>query len=119
VDFWGRVKYVLDRKNATRPWLAQATGISLHTLNGWVNKQRDPRIDEAEKIARALEVSIDYLVTGRVIDTIDDPDIEDMCNMLRNMTRDELMMAKGMLFSMQYSEMKPKQWPRERAEGSA
>jgi len=112
LPFWERVDYVIKKKKLTLSWLAQESGQKLNTIKGWKQKNLHPRTDEAETIARVLEVSIDYLQTGRVIETIDDPDLEDICSMLRDMDRDELMMAKGMLFSMKYSAMKPK---RERA----
>jgi len=45
--------------------LAQSTGISRHTLDNYLNvRGHIPTADAAVKIARALGVSVEYLVTG-------------------------------------------------------
>ena len=45
--------------------LANITGISRHTLDNYLNvRERIPTADVAVKIARALGVSVEYLVTG-------------------------------------------------------
>ena len=45
--------------------LADTTGISRHTLDNYLNvRERMPTADVAVKIARALGVSVEYLVTG-------------------------------------------------------
>lgn len=108
MDFLERVTYVLGKKSATRPWLAKESGVSLDTINGWYNKGRLPKLNDAIRIAEALQVSVDYLATGRVVETVDDPDLAEMCDMLRSFSRDELMMAKGILLTMQYSHLRPK-----------
>ena len=45
--------------------LAALTGISRHTLDNYLNlRERIPTADVAVKIAKALGVSVEYLVTG-------------------------------------------------------
>jgi len=45
--------------------LASLTGISRHTLDNYLNlRERIPTADVAVKIAKALGVSVEYLVTG-------------------------------------------------------
>lgn len=45
--------------------LSVITGISRHTLDNYLNvRERIPTADVAVKIARALGVSVEYLVTG-------------------------------------------------------
>jgi len=45
--------------------LAKITGISRHTLDNYLNvRERIPTADAAVKIAQALGVSVEYLVTG-------------------------------------------------------
>jgi transcriptional regulator with XRE-family HTH domain len=45
--------------------LAQITGISRHTLDNYLNvRENMPTADVAVKIAKALGVSVEYLVTG-------------------------------------------------------
>jgi transcriptional regulator with XRE-family HTH domain len=51
--------------------LAAITGISRHTLDNYLNtRKRMPTADVAVKIAKALGVSVEYLVTGKE----DEPD---------------------------------------------
>ena len=45
--------------------LAKTTGISRHTIDNYLNvRERIPTADVAVKIAQALGVSVEYLVTG-------------------------------------------------------
>ena len=45
--------------------LAETTGISRHTLGNYLSvRERIPTADVAVKIAKALGVSVEYLVTG-------------------------------------------------------
>ena len=46
--------------------LAAKTGISRHTLDNYLNvREHLPTVDVAVKIAQALDVSVEYLVTGK------------------------------------------------------
>ena len=42
------------------------TGIAQSTLSTWRTKSAFPRADEAYMIANALNVSLEYLITGQV-----------------------------------------------------
>ena len=45
--------------------LAEKTGISRHTLDNYLNvRERMPTVDVAVKIAKALGVTVEYLVLG-------------------------------------------------------
>jgi transcriptional regulator with XRE-family HTH domain len=57
----------LDYKGMLVKELASATGISKHTLDNYLlaNNNSMPPADKAVAIARALGVSVEYLVTGR------------------------------------------------------
>ncbi len=66
-DFWKRVEKLYS-KDLTRTWLAKETGITLSTLSGWKQKDRLPPVDRAARIARALGVSVEYLVFGEETD---------------------------------------------------
>jgi transcriptional regulator with XRE-family HTH domain len=63
--FLVRLQETLDRRGVRRPWLARETGIPLSTINTWFSYRRYPRLHEAAQIAEALEVNLDWLVTGR------------------------------------------------------
>ena len=105
--FWERVDHILKKKKLTLSWLSQDTKLRINTLKGWRQKNLHPRLNEAELIARSLDVTIDYLQTGRVLDTIDDPDLEQIIEFLRTLSTKELMFAKGMLSVLRSSPMRP------------
>ena len=45
--------------------LAKKTGMSRHTLDNYLNvREHTPTLDAAVKIAKALQVSVEYLATG-------------------------------------------------------
>jgi transcriptional regulator with XRE-family HTH domain len=100
VTFSARVDNLLKTKNLSRKWLAAETGLSYDTISGWSSKGRVPRLDEAEKIARSLNVSIDYLQTGRVLEMEDDPEVIAIMEGLRQASRDDLMRVEGLLMAM-------------------
>ena len=65
LTFWMNVNALIKNKRITQDILCQQTGISINTLKGWISKEILPRVDEAVKIAQALNVSVEYLVTSR------------------------------------------------------
>lgn len=48
----------------TRVDLARSTEIPVSTINNWYVANRYPRIDQAESIARSLEIPLDTLMTS-------------------------------------------------------
>ena len=58
--FWERYS-VLTEKDFP---VLLATGIVQSTLSSWRKHSRYPRADEAEKIAKALDTTVEYLVSG-------------------------------------------------------
>jgi transcriptional regulator with XRE-family HTH domain len=63
--FWGRVKREVDRQNTSFEWLYGKTGIAKGTFASWKSRGIMPRADEAYRIAEALGVTLEYLLTGR------------------------------------------------------
>ena len=63
--FWNRVKGQLKEKNILQAEAARACDRSLDTLKGWMSKGINPPLWDALKIAMLLEVSLEYLITGR------------------------------------------------------
>ena len=45
-------------------WLYRKTKIPKGTFSSWKNRKTVPRADEALRIAQALRVSVEYLLTG-------------------------------------------------------
>jgi transcriptional regulator with XRE-family HTH domain len=65
MGFRENLKEVLIYQNITVKELAERTGISKHTLDHYLTKNGSrPQVELAVKIARALNVSVEYLVYG-------------------------------------------------------
>lgn len=60
-----RIKGIMDKKSIRQIELANKLGINKTTINAWFNNNTDPKIEQLERIAEMLEVSIEYLVTGK------------------------------------------------------
>jgi hypothetical protein len=64
---WGRrILGGLDRLNRRPAWLADAAKLDPNTLSGNIYKTM-PRADAAVRIAKALGMSVEYLMTGETI----------------------------------------------------
>lgn len=68
LDFWQNVKTLIKNKNTKQQAVADIAGISLLTMRGWITHDRLPDVVSAFKIAQALGVSVEYLVTGKETD---------------------------------------------------
>jgi transcriptional regulator with XRE-family HTH domain len=62
--FWQRVKKEVDSQNTSFEWLYQKSKIAKGTFSSWRNRNSFPRADAAFRIAEALGVSLEYLMTG-------------------------------------------------------
>ena len=56
---------LLDEKGLKNADVARATGISNMTLSDWKRGKSVPKSDKMRKIAEYLNVSADYLMTGK------------------------------------------------------
>ena len=59
-----RIKETMNKKGIKQIELANALDLGKSTINAWFNNNTDPKIEQLEKIAEALDESIEYLVTG-------------------------------------------------------
>jgi transcriptional regulator with XRE-family HTH domain len=66
--FWENVKKEIKAQNTTQEWIAQKSGISFNTFQGWISKGIYPRVNDAVRIAVSLNTSVEYLVNGAVQD---------------------------------------------------
>ena len=64
-DFLLNLKAQLAYKNLSQKELSALTGISINTIRGWFSKDSYPDVFSAQKVAQALNTSVDYLVTGQ------------------------------------------------------
>ena len=65
MDFWNRVEEELNFQGKTKKELAIITGIKEHTLHKGFERKSSPSADTALKNAKVLNVSIEYLITGK------------------------------------------------------
>ena len=56
---------LLDEKGLKNADVSRGTGISNMTLSDWKNGKSTPKSDKMQKIADFLDVSVDYLITGK------------------------------------------------------
>ncbi|MCL1813233.1 MAG: helix-turn-helix domain-containing protein [Treponema sp.] len=64
VIFWENIKREIKQQNTTQEWVAKKAGISFNTFQGWISKEIYPRVNDAVRIAAALDTSVEYLVRG-------------------------------------------------------
>lgn len=62
--FLERLKDELSYQSLTQKELAEKTGISVNTIRGWFSKDLVPDVFNAVKVAQALDITVEYLVTG-------------------------------------------------------
>lgn len=56
---------LLDEKGLKNSDVSRGTGISNMTLSDWKHGKTTPKTDTMQKIGDFLEVSVDYLMTGK------------------------------------------------------
>lgn len=59
-----RLKNEIKGKNTTQEWIAGKIDVPLSTFRKWMTRKTYPNIKEGIEIARLLETSVEYLVTG-------------------------------------------------------
>ena len=63
--YWQRVKTLLKQKKLTGEDASKACDIYYNTWRGWIAKNIIPGLQDSVKIAKYLNVSLDYLATGK------------------------------------------------------
>jgi len=59
-----RLKNEIKAKNTTQEWISGKIGVPLSTFRKWMTRKTYPNIKEGVEIAKLLETSAEYLVTG-------------------------------------------------------
>ena len=67
-----RLKNEIKAKNTTQEWVAGKIGVPLSTLRKWMTRKTYPDIREGTEIAKLLETSAEYLVTGITPENLND-----------------------------------------------
>lgn len=63
-EFGNRVYEARKKAKMNQTELAQAVGVSQNSISGWESGRRIPCIYNAKNLAKALNVSLDWLATG-------------------------------------------------------
>lgn len=63
--FWNRVKELLKEQNKTQIELCEFCGLNLHAFRNKIALGTNPNVIDAYKIAKYLNTSVEYLVTGK------------------------------------------------------
>ena len=93
--FWNNVKEELDYKDMSQKELSASTDISYNTLQSWITKDRLPDAQDAVKIARALNVSVERLVTGQEdISKELNKETNEMLHDIRHLSTEDFKIAK-------------------------
>ena len=64
--FWHRIKILIREKAVTQDIVAKAVGLSPNTFRAWMSKGRIPPLSCAYKFARYFNVSLEFLIDGKV-----------------------------------------------------
>lgn len=68
-SFWNRVKSLIKNKKVTQEMTARVCRIPLNTWRGWNSKNIVPGVEDCIKIAKYLNVSLDFLIKGKEHDS--------------------------------------------------
>jgi transcriptional regulator with XRE-family HTH domain len=65
--FWERVKSLISEKNSTQDSIARSIPVRADTFSRWIQRGTMPNADQAVFIAKSLNTTVEYLVTGTTI----------------------------------------------------
>jgi len=97
-DFWRRVDEELDYKGLNRTYLAKECGFSLTNIGQGIKLGSTPSAETAVKIAKVLDVSVEYLVTGNESPRrMENPEINEILHDIRHLSPGDLSIAKTLV----------------------
>jgi len=67
-----RLKNEIKAKNTTQEWISGKIGVPFGTFRKWMTRKTYPNIKEGIEIAKLLETSAEYLVTGKEPEGLND-----------------------------------------------
>ena len=59
-----RLKHEIKAKKTTQEWIAGKVGVPFGTFRKWLTRKTYPNVKIGQEIAKLLETSVEYLVTG-------------------------------------------------------
>jgi len=72
MDFWIRLKNEIRVKNTTQEWISGQIEVPFGTFRKWMTRKTYPNLKEGVEIAKLLDVSAEYLITGIEIGNLND-----------------------------------------------
>ena len=86
MDFWLRLKNTIKAQNTTQEWIAGRIGVPLSTFRKWMSRKTYPNLKEGIEIAKLLETSAEFLVTGEHLQGLSDEE-QNLVNAYRKLNR--------------------------------
>lgn len=78
MNFWSVVIDELEYQGKSRKWLAAEAQFDVSTIGTGLKRNSMPQVDLALRISKALNVSVEYLVTGKTASASNEPQSEDV-----------------------------------------
>lgn len=83
LPFWNRVKQILKQQKKTFDEFGKEIGIDGHAMRLLIARDRLPKLQDAFSIAKGLDVSLEFLIDGKLQGQILDKDILDVISTLQ------------------------------------
>ena len=71
-----RLKGQIKAKNTTQEWIARKIGVPFGTFRKWMTRKTYPNVKEGQEIAKLLDTSVEYLLTGTEPEDLNDTEWE-------------------------------------------
>lgn len=99
--FAENLKEMLESKDIEIKELAYGTGISKNTIDNYLSGQKSiPNAENAVKIAKFLGTTVEYLVTGNILDNLQSQDISKTIKNLYRLNKTDLEAVKTIISSL-------------------
>ena len=96
--FAENLKEILESKDIEIKELAYGTGISKNTIDNYLSGQKSiPNAENAVKIAKYLGTTVEYLVTGTILDNLQSQDISKTIKNLYRLNKTDLEAVKTII----------------------
>ena len=97
-NFWRRVDEELEYKGINRTYLAKECGFSLTNIGQGIKLGSTPSAETAVKIAKVLDVSVEYLVTGvEGAKKRENAELDELIRDIRHLSSDDLSLARSVV----------------------
>jgi len=83
-----RLKDEIKTQNTTQEWIAGKIGVPLSTFRKWMTRKTYPNLKQGAEIAKLLETSAEYLVTGTFQEGLSDEE-QRLVNAYRKLKRED------------------------------